>query len=71
MLDRAGDWAGDWAALLDRSPEERELDRIRKYARSGHPMGTEDWVIGLERETGRQLRPGLPGRPRKAIDQVK
>lgn len=31
----------------------------------GHPLGSDEWGDKLERQSGRSLKPGLPGRPKK------
>ncbi len=54
---------GDWRAFLTLSPVE-ELERMRRHERSGRPLGTEDFVAGLEERFDRILRPRKPG-PKK------
>ena len=58
-----GQWPRDWSAWLAEaeSPEQRTL--LRKHTLSGHPSGSERFVIELERRLGRRIRPRKRGRP--------
>ena len=51
--------------FLQESPRE-EWKRIEQGLRSGLPVGSDDWIAGLEQEIHRRLRPSPPGRPRLA-----
>jgi len=55
----------DWSGLLRRSLEEAELDRLRLHGRTGRPLGGDAWLKRLEAKTGKSLRPGKRGRPKK------
>jgi len=46
--------------------EDREAEKgVRRATRTGRPWGDEDLMAELERKTGRDLRKGRAGRPRK------
>ncbi len=47
----------DWRALLADGLDEIEAKRLEKHLRTGRPCGSEEFVIGLEKRTGRRLRP--------------
>jgi putative transposase len=55
----------DWAKFLADGVEEVELERLRLHSNTGRPLGADDWLGKLEVKTGRHLKPGLPGRPKK------
>ncbi len=58
---------GAWADAMDRGPEARLEERIRRATYAGTPCGDEGFVQELERRAGRRLSPGKPGRkPRRA-----
>ncbi len=66
MLERAERWLGrSWSALLAAADDEAALARFRSHAGTGRPLGDAAFLARLEAETGRRLRPGRPGRPRK------
>jgi len=54
----------DWVEYL-RVPLAPEDDLIRRCSRTGRPLGSDRFIEGLERQTGRQLKPCAPGRRRK------
>jgi len=59
----------DWlAGLLDRRESEQDLAVIRRATYTGRPLGSKEFVAGLEARLGRilELRPG--GRTRKIAD---
>lgn len=58
MLDRVDDWAG----YLEITDDRRAIDRIRRLSLTGRPCGSDDFVLHLERLTGRVLRLKKPGR---------
>ena len=41
------------------------LGRLRRYGRTGRPLGSPGFVADLERRLHRRLAPRKPGRPRK------
>lgn len=57
MLNRVTNWR---EYLLDEADECR-LDSIRQHARTGRPLGSEDFVNRLEQLTGLKLSKGKPG----------
>ncbi len=66
LLERAERWLGrSWSALLAEADETAALERFRSHAGTGRPLGDAAFLARLEAETGRRLRPGRPGRPRK------
>ncbi len=66
LLERAERWLGaTWPALLAEADEEAAVARFRSHAGTGRPLGDTAFLARLEAETGRRLRPGRPGRPRK------
>ena len=52
----------DFAALLAAGEEEGMIARLRKAETIGRPIGEEAFLDRLERETGRALKRGRPGR---------
>ena len=52
----------DWRAFLDGGLPEATLETLRGHARTGRPLGDEDFVGKLEALSGRQLRKRKPGR---------
>ena len=66
LLERAKRWLGQsWSALLAAADEEAALERFRRHAGTGRPLGDAAFLARLEAATGRRPRPGRPGRPRK------
>ena len=57
----------DWSQLLTTEPDEEDTDRFRAHQRTGRPMGSEKFILELERVVGRRLRPGRAGRPKKRV----
>ena len=67
LLERAADWLGqDWRGLLDGTTGPEALEALRGHARTGRPLGDTAFLERLEAATGRRLKPGRAGRPRKA-----
>ncbi|MEW6358204.1 MAG: transposase [Planctomycetota bacterium] len=58
------DLGGDWKSFLEEEDEESNA-ALRLSTRTGRPYGEEDFVTLLEELTGRMLRRGKPGRPRR------
>jgi putative transposase len=56
------DEAGDWATLLASGLDDPRLDAVRRHARTGRPLGSEEFVADLEQRLGRRLRPARRGR---------
>jgi hypothetical protein len=55
---------GGWGELLGKVDEEA-LEDVRLATRTGRPAGDGKFLCRMEKETGRDLAPGFPGRPRK------
>ena len=61
LEDEIDDWGGFLAAGGD-----GEARRVRKCTSTGRPLGSREFVAGLEEELGRPLAPRRPGRkPRR------
>jgi len=58
MLDRIQ----DWQRYLQTDVFPAELEAIRRNAKTGRPLGGDDFVRQLEKLTGRRLRLAKPGR---------
>jgi len=52
----------DWHAYLQNGSSDAGLERLRRHTRTGRPLGSDDFLDLAERATGRELRPGRPGR---------
>ena len=63
LLDQVGDWAG----FLDAGLSEAEHAAIRSGERTGRPLGSPEFVAGLERHLGRALARQKPGPKGKAV----
>jgi len=63
LLQRAGDWADFLAGGLS----EAEHGAIRSGERTGRPLGSADFVAGLEGRLGRTLARQKPGRKPRAV----
>jgi REP-associated tyrosine transposase len=60
-----------WREFLGYSPSDGpDAAMLRRSTHSGRPLGSEDFVRHVERETGRTLAPRKGGRPRKAAAQA-
>ncbi len=56
------------AALAEDVPEDRARE-LRRHEATGRPLGGDGFVERLERALGRLLRPGKPGRKKKAAGE--
>jgi hypothetical protein len=67
---RARKWAhrplGRITALVDTEPEQTALARLRATEATGRPLGSDEFVMQLERLMERRLRRQKPGRKVKA-----
>ncbi len=52
----------DWAAWLAAGQPTAEIESIRKNTRTGRPLGSEQFIEGMETRLGRRLRPAKRGR---------
>src|SRR5438874_10340184 len=50
-----------WKEFLKEDLAASDRDHIRMATRTGRPLGTDDFVRQLEKQTGRSLRPRKPG----------
>ena len=63
LLDQVGDWAG----FLDAGLSEAEHAAIRAGERTGRPLGSAEFVAGLEQRLGRALARQKPGPKGKVV----
>ncbi len=54
----------DWAGFLRGQESEEELTFFRDYARSGKPMGNDEFIAKLEKALGIKIKRNPPGRPK-------
>jgi putative transposase len=54
----------DWRAYLRSGLGEGERELVRQHERTGRPLGSEDFIAGLESQLGRPLKKRKPG-PKK------
>ena len=59
---------GDWRDFVAQDVAPEMLEHLRRHARLGWPLGTDDFVRRLEAAAGRPLRPGKRG-PRPGLRQ--
>jgi putative transposase len=52
---------GDWEKFLEEDATEDEAKKLRQHERTGRPLGNEQFVMRLEKLTGRMLRKRKPG----------
>jgi len=57
---------GGWRKVLSQSRGE-SVEVLRRHERTGRVLGSERFVAKVVRLIGREVRPGKPGRPRKAM----
>jgi putative transposase len=55
----------DWKAFLAEDDDECDKKLFRKHTRVGRPLGSEEFIVKLEKITGRILKPLKPGRKKK------
>jgi putative transposase len=53
----------DWLSYLQKKETQEEQMLIKKYAKSGLPLGSKSFILQAETITGRKLRKNKPGRP--------
>jgi putative transposase len=59
--------AARWRETLRLGVDDENLrERLRSATRTGRPLGSEEFLEEIERNTRRALRPRQVGRPRKA-----
>jgi putative transposase len=61
-----------WRKYLEEGESESELRVLRRSTYTGRPLGSEDFVAGLEASTRRRLRAQKGGRPRRtSADRIR
>ncbi len=58
---------GDWFSFLQGGVDDAMLKRFHQHSQTGRPLGADGWIAQLEQDTGRQLTPQPPGRPRQTV----
>jgi len=58
-----------WREYLAAGETESERTAIRQYTHTGRPLGAEEFVHELEKETRRPLAPRKGGRPAKLAQE--
>jgi putative transposase len=65
-IGQFGRWDyGEWKELLSEGGAGEVEEAIRRATRTGEPLGSRDFVAGLERRAGKRLRVLERGRPRR------
>lgn len=54
----------DWKAFLAEEDKENDQRLFRRHSRVGRPLGSEDFIVEIEKISGRRIRPLKPGRKR-------
>ena len=54
----------DWRAFLQDGIDQMQAKRMERHASTGRPLGSEEFVVSLEKKTGRRLRRQKPGWPK-------
>ena len=57
---------GEWRSFLAESESAADLAALRRFTHTGRPLGSPEFVAGLERSMLRRLAPRKRGRPNKA-----
>jgi len=57
--------AAEWSAHLAARESASEVATLRQFTHTGRPLGSEEFVAGLEQSTQRALLPRKAGRPKK------
>ena len=58
----------DWASYLADDEADRLADQFHRHTRTGRPLGSEDFIKGVEARLGRVLRPRKPGPKARSND---
>jgi putative transposase len=53
--------AGNWATFLSSGCSDEESEALRRHERTGRPLGSDDFLSGLEEALGRRMRRQKPG----------
>ena len=68
-VDYLGHWdRAEWREILAAAPPPAESEALRRATHNGQPLGSDDFVRSLERQSGRLLRVLPRGRPKKGSD---
>ena len=62
------DQVSDWQSFLSQGDEESALLKLQQHERTGRPLGSENFLVGLEKSLGRTLRRKKPGPKSKSKD---
>jgi putative transposase len=54
----------DWRSFLSEPVDENEIMLLKKHEGTGRPLGSQSFIVGLEKSLGRTLRRQPPG-PKK------
>ena len=55
----------DWQELLSGDLPEEEYETLCRHERTGRPLGSDDFITSLEKQTSRVLRMKKPGPKKK------
>ena len=58
----------DWASYLADDESDRFADQFHRHTRTGRPVGSEEFIKGVEARLGRVLRPRKPGPKARSKD---
>jgi len=61
----------NWREFISPEEESWALEEIRLHQKTGRPVGSEEFLLDLEKATGRLLRPQRAGRRRKETQATK
>jgi len=61
----------DWRGFLEEMDDKEDTTEIKKHTLTGFPVGSEDFIGGLEKKLGRVLQAMSRGRPGKKKDDKK
>jgi len=64
-VSKLGEWVDNWDEFIAEGIGEDELVSLRAHGRNCLPAGSDGFVDGIEELVGKNLRPGIPGRPKK------
>jgi putative transposase len=55
----------EWKEMLSAYMPEAESEAVRRATRTREPLGSQEFISGLERQKGKRLRVGERGRPHR------
>ena len=59
----------DWKEFFKEGIDSIIAERIRKHEHTGRPLGSDKFVLRLEKKLNRMLLPKKAGRPKKEIQE--